>query len=127
MDILLDTHALSWYLNGDTKLSENVKHAIEDSSNTTFISIATIWEVAIKMSLDKFRFPGGLNKFIDLINDNGFELLPISIKHTLIVAKLEYIHRDPFDRILIAQSIADNLIFATTDQTILKYNVKTIW
>ncbi|MEO8146719.1 MAG: type II toxin-antitoxin system VapC family toxin [Bacteroidia bacterium] len=127
MNILLDTHTLAWYLNGESILSEKVKSAIESESNTTFVSIVSIWEVAIKMSLNKFKFPGGLNKFLKLIDENGFEILPVTLKPVLIVAELEYIHRDPFDRILISQCIAESLVFATKDQIISKYNVITLW
>jgi len=127
MDLLLDTHALVWFLNGDEKLSFTVKESIENPNNTKFVSIASIWEIAIKISLDKFRFPKGFKNFLKLIEENGFEILPISFEHTMIVSTLEYIHRDPFDRILIAQCKADNMAIATKDENIRQYKIKTIW
>ncbi len=127
MNLLLDTHALVWFLNGDKKLSDKVKTAINDPNNTKFVSIASIWEIAIKISLDKFRFPKGFKNFLEMIEENGFEIRPISFEHTLIVSSLEFIHRDPFDRLLIAQSKSDNLTIATKDDYIKQYNIQTIW
>ena len=127
MDILLDTHALIWFLNGDKFLSNEAKKAIEDSSNNKIVSIASIWEIAIKISLGKFQFKDGLKSFMKLIDENGFEILPITFSHALEVSKLEFIHRDPFDRLLIAQAKSDDLILITKDETIRKYQVKSIW
>jgi PIN domain nuclease of toxin-antitoxin system len=78
------------------------KSFIEDSNNIKIVSIASIWEIAIKISLDKFRFPKGFKHFVDMIDENGFEILPISFDHAMILSTLEFIHRDPFDRLLIA-------------------------
>jgi PIN domain nuclease of toxin-antitoxin system len=127
MNLLLDTHALIWFLNGDEKLSHKVKGIIEDSNNTKAVSIASIWEIAIKISLDKFRYIKGFRHFLDLIEENGFEILPISFEHVMIVSTLEFIHRDPFDRILISQCQVENLTMLTKDENIQKYNIKTIW
>lgn len=127
MDLLLDTHSLIWFLDGDNKLSDKVKIAIEDSNNTKAVSIASVWEIAIKISLDKFRFEKGLKHFLSMIEDNGFVILPITFEHALFLSTLEFIHRDPFDRLLIAQCKVDNLVLATKDDNIKKYNVKTIW
>jgi PIN domain nuclease of toxin-antitoxin system len=127
MDLLLDTHSLIWFLNGDEKLSDKVKIAIEDSNNSKIVSIASIWEIAIKISLDKFRFPKGFKHFLDMVEENGLEILPITFEHAMVLSTLEFIHRDPFDRLLIAQCMADNLILATKDDNIKRYNIKTIW
>lgn len=127
MYLLLDTHTLIWFLNGDEKLSDIAKTAIEDPANSKIVSIASIWEIAIKISLDKFRFPKGLKHFIEMVEDNGFELLPITFEHTLELSTLEFKHRDPFDRLLIAQCLSDNLILVTKDDNIKQYKIKTIW
>ena len=127
MDLLLDTHSLIWFLNGDEKLSDKVKIAIEDSNNSKIVSIASIWEIAIKISLDKFRFPKGFKHFLDMVEENGLEILPITFEHAVVLSTLEFIHRDPFDRLLIAQCMADNLILATKDDNIKRYNIQTIW
>ena len=127
MDLLLDTHSLIWFLNGDEKLSDKAKSAIEDPTNSKIVSIASIWEIAIKISLFKFRFPKGFKHFLDMVEDNGFEILPITFEHAIELSTLEFIHRDPFDRLLIAQSITDKLIIVTKDDNIKRYNIKTIW
>lgn len=127
MDLLLDTHSLIWFLNGDEKLSDKAKSAIEDPTNSKIVSIVSIWEIAIKISLDKFRFPKGFKHFLDMIEENGFEILPITFEHAIGLSKLEFIHRDPFDRLMIAQCMADNLLIVTKDDNIKSYNIKTIW
>ncbi len=109
MNVLLDTHTLIWFLNGDERLSLKAKEAIESQENINIISIASIWEIAIKISLGKFEFRKGFKKFLELIEDNGFEILPISFEHALKVSSLEFIHRDPFDRLIISQAITDKL------------------
>ncbi|MGM0479373.1 MAG: type II toxin-antitoxin system VapC family toxin [Bacteroidota bacterium] len=79
------------------------------------------------MSLGKFKFDEGFKKFIDLIEDNGFEIIPISFDHALTVSTLDFIHRDPFDRLIISQAIIDNLTIITRDKYIGKYDVNTTW
>lgn len=127
MHCLLDTHTLIWFLNGDDKLSPKAKNTIEDPENSNFISVATVWELAIKLSLDKIKFQNGFKKFLDLLDDNGFDIIPISFDHVLTVSSLEFIHRDPFDRLIVAQSITEDFIIITKDEYIRKYNVRTIW
>ncbi|NOU16979.1 MAG: type II toxin-antitoxin system VapC family toxin [Bacteroidales bacterium] len=127
MDLLLDTHTLIWFLNGDEKLSKKVRAAIEDSKNSKIVSIASIWEISIKISLDKFRFPKGFKRFLEIVDENGFEILPITFEHAMVISTLEFIHRDPFDRLLVAQCKSDNLVLATKDENIKQYNIKTIW
>jgi PIN domain nuclease of toxin-antitoxin system len=127
MDLLLDTHTLIWFLNGDKQLSQKVRNEIENTNNKKVVSIASVWEIAIKTSLNKFNFPKGLKGIVELIHENNFEILPISINHTLLVSTLAFHHRDPFDRILVAQSQAESLTIATKDDNIKQYDVKTIW
>ena len=127
MNLLIDTHALIWFLNGDNLISDNAKFAIENTDNTKIVSIASIWEIAIKLSMKRLSLPKGFMHFLDLIENNGFEILPISVEHALTVAKLDFIHRDPFDRLLIAQCKTGNLAIVTKDDNIKKYDVSTIW
>lgn len=126
MDILLDTHALIWFLNGDKFLSNEAKKLLK-ILQISKLSTLLLFEIAIKISLGKFQFKEGLKSFMKLIDENGFEILPITFKHALEVSKLEFIHRDPFDRLLIAQAKSDDLILITKDETIRKYQVKSIW
>ena len=127
MDLLLDTHALIWFLNGDKKLSQKAKNLIEDPNNSKVVSIASIWEIAIKLSLGKFKFKKGFKYFLELVEENGFEILPISFDHTMIVSTLEFLHRDPFDRIIIAQCKIENMILITKDENIKQYKVEITW
>ena len=127
MNLLLDTHTLIWFLNGDEKLSNKAKSAIEDTKNSKIVSIASIWEIAIKLSIEKFKFTKGFKHFLDMVEDNGFEILPITFEHAIELSTLEFIHRDPFDRLLISQCIVDKLIIITKDINIKRYKIKTIW
>jgi PIN domain nuclease of toxin-antitoxin system len=127
MDILLDTHTLIWFLNGDKNLPDVVRRAIEDPGNYKVVSIASVWEIAIKISLGKFRFPKGFNSFLQHVEESGFDILPITFEHSIVLSSLEFIHRDPFDRMIIAQCLADDFILATKDDNIKKYSIRTIW
>jgi PIN domain nuclease of toxin-antitoxin system len=127
MDYLLDTHTVIWFFNGDDKLSENAKQLILKPEDRMFISIASVWEVAIKISLKKLAFPGNTKGFLDLIDDNGFELLPLDRKYILELEKLDFFHRDPFDRILVATAISEKMCIITTDTNIRLYPVNCSW
>lgn len=128
MNLLLDTHSLLWFLNGDSQLSKNAKAQIMNPITTKFISIASIWEMAIKINLKKLVYPKGLPFLINLIEENGFEFLPITTEHILSLASLENIHKDPFDRVLIAQCISEKIPILTKDENIQKYKaLVVIW
>ena len=127
MDILLDTHAFIWFFNGDEQLSLMARKLIEDSKNKMYVSIASIWEVSIKIGLKKLTFDGKTKEVSNLIERNDFQILPISINHLNIYESLDFIHRDPFDRILVAQAISDKMTIITRDENIPKYKVKTKW
>ena len=127
MDILLDTHTFIWFFNGDEQLSFKAKKLIEDSKIRKFVSIASIWEVAIKIGLKKLFFDGNVSEVAELIEKNGFQILPISVGHTVAYEALEFIHRDPFDRILVAQAMVEKMTIITKDDNIQKYIVKTNW
>lgn len=127
MRLMLDTHTLIWFLNGDPKLSQKARNAIENPDNFKIVSIASIWEIAIKISLKKFKFSKGFKSFLELIENNGFAVLPLTFEHALTVSNLEFIHRDPFDRLLISQCITDNLKIISKDENISKYDIETLW
>ena len=123
---ILDTHTLIWFLNGDKQLSDAARATIEKEANDKYVSVASLWEMAIKISLNKLEF-AGFPQLADLIAENGFEILPITFEHTLILAELEFIHSDPYDRILVAQGIVDRLTIITKDINIQKYPVGLLW
>ncbi|MDR0928003.1 MAG: type II toxin-antitoxin system VapC family toxin [Ignavibacteria bacterium] len=127
MKIFLDTCTLIWYISGDSKLSTKVKDMINDSDNEKFVSIATFWEMAIKISIGKLKLHTTFRNFINICFYNGFQLLPITLEHTLVVSQLELIHRDPFDRMLVAQTLASKMQIATDDKYINQYTVPLMW
>ena len=127
MNCLLDPHTLIWFLNGDKKLSKTVIALIENNDNKKFISICTLWEMSIKLGLKKLEFDGTISEIIDLIEENDFEILPLSIAHIAEYQGLAFVHRDPFDRILVVQAMVEDLTILTRDENIPLYNVKTSW
>jgi len=127
MDILLDSCSVLWFLNGDEKMPSSARDVILDTENTIYVSIATLWEVAIKLSIEKLDFNGGIDGFIEALEAEDFTLLEISPEHIKIITRLPFIHRDPFDRILIAQAMEENVPIMTSDSKILKYDITSIW
>jgi PIN domain nuclease of toxin-antitoxin system len=126
MNFLLDTHTLIWFFNGDILLSEKAKQSIIEIQHRKFVSIVSVWEIAINISLNKLAFDGKTKGFLDLINNNGFELLSIDKNYILELEKLPFIHRDPFDRLLIATAISEKMHIVTSDKNIQKYSVNYI-
>ena len=100
-----------------------VQDLLVDTDNIVFVSIASLWELQIKKSLNKISLP---DDFISQLQENGFELLDINYKHIAKLDELPLIHRDPFDRMLVAQTIHENLSLVTNDLEIMKYNVKIV-
>jgi PIN domain nuclease of toxin-antitoxin system len=127
MNYILDTHTIIWFLNDDDKLSKTADNTITSKNNKNFVSIVSLWELAIKINLNKFKFDGGFSAFLELINKNGFEILPLKCKHIHGLFELPFIHKDPFDRILISTSIAEKMPLITADENIRRYNVTCIW
>lgn len=128
MGYLLDTHAFLWFLNGDNQLSSKAKKCIEDTSQTNFISIASIWEISIKLNLNKLKLAFSLEELKNEIVKNNFEILPLDFEHIIQLSTLENHHRDPFDRILISQAIAENLQIITKDSNFIFYNqIEIVW
>jgi PIN domain nuclease of toxin-antitoxin system len=123
---ILDTHTLIWFLNGDKQLSKSARAAIEKESNDKFVSVASLWKIAIKISLRKLEF-AAFPDLANMIAENGFEILPITFEHTLKVAELDFIHGDPFDRILVAQCIVEHLAIISKDGNIEKYPIEVLW
>lgn len=123
---LLDTHAFFWFITDDEKLPENVKDIIETNENI-YISIVTFWEMAIKNSLGKMELPASVSNLMRACEKLCLRILPIKASHLERLQKLPFVHRDPFDRLLICQAQEERLTFLTTDGNIAKYDVKTVW
>ena len=128
MKLLLDTHTLLWFIAGNTNLSASARSLIEDASNEKFVSIASVWETAIKISIGKMSLSTPFDVlFPHQLEINGFELLPVKIEHTSVVATLPFHHRDPFDRLLIAQAIEEKMTLVSVDEIFDDYSVKRLW
>ena len=120
MGFLLDTHVLLWWLANDPKLSADVRETIRNPVNDSFVSAATIWEIAIKTSLGKLKQPDDL---LTVLRDNRFQVLDISAEHCLNVGSLPWHHKDPFDRMLISQALVEGLTIITVDNKFKLYDV----
>lgn len=127
MDLLLDTHSFIWFLNGDEQLPQNLKNTIADTTNRCFLSIASLWEIAIKSSLSKLELKGNFDRIADFLNDNDIELLPITFEHLQRLLQLPFHHKDPFDRVIIAQALTESLPVATKDEIFPEYGVNCNW
>ena len=125
--ILLDTHALIWWLEGGAKLSPAALLAIANAEGTVLVSAASAWEIAIKQQAGKFRVPDLVKDFRGRLQKEGFVELPISIEHAVKAGALPGSHKDPFDRVLIAQSQVENAAMVTRDGLFRKYAVQCIW
>ena len=123
MNLLLDTHALLWWLDANPTLSEKAKSTIADGNNLVFVSAAVIWEIRIKQALGKLEIPSNFRKVLD---EQPFEMLPITAEHAHAVGDLPSHHRDPFDRMLIAQATVERLIMVTRDTIIKEYKIPII-
>ena len=127
MNILLDTHTILWALSDDEKLSDKAKMEILSPENNKLVSLASAWEVAIKISLNKLSFEGGVSQFSQQIERDGFELLSIRTEHVALVETLPFHHRDPFDRLIVATAIAEGMTIITADTSMHLYDVSCIW
>ncbi len=123
MRLLLDTHVVIWWLEDRTKLTADAVNAIDDTSNDVFVSAVVAWEMTIKRQLGKLRTPPD---FVAAIASAGFNELPVSIEHGLAIESLPNHHRDPFDRMLIAQAIHEGCTLVTRDAEIQRYSVPLI-
>ena len=124
---LLDTHALIWFLEGDIQLSSTAKTLILDTNNQLFVSVASLWEMAIKMSIGKLTLTNSIEQIIARLPLEFIELLPIEVPHILAIQKLPFHHKDPFDRLLIAQTEAEALTIISNETLFDQYAVKGIW
>jgi len=121
MRLLLDTHVLLWWLSDDRKLAKNARDIIADSNNDVLVSSASLWEVAIKASLGRLEIE--LDDLENAIVRNGFRPLPIGFRHAVTVGRLPAIHRDPFDRMLVAQARVEELRLVSHDRVFERYGL----
>jgi PIN domain nuclease of toxin-antitoxin system len=128
MRYLLDTHAFLWFVLDDKRISTEAKSIIADSKNTIYFSAASAWEMAIKTKLARLKIIGDIEPFIiEQLSTNSFVPLSITISHALYTERLPQIHKDPFDRIIIAQSKLEDLPLISKDKKVRKYKITMAW
>ncbi|MHA4737116.1 type II toxin-antitoxin system VapC family toxin [Dyadobacter sp. MSC1_007] len=127
MNYLLDTHSLIWFMEGNSMLSIKAQKEIENPENTKYISIASIWEISIKISLNKLTLQKSFEEFLSLLIASEIKILPITLAHALHLSKLEFLHKDPFDRLIIVQGLTETLRIITKDPNFAIYNVEVYW
>jgi PIN domain nuclease of toxin-antitoxin system len=128
MRLLLDTHTFLWFVLNDRQLSEIAVNLIVDPANDVWISAASYWEIAIKVSLGKYQLPGAFDPWMEQqIQVNDFEILPIKIAHASAIATLPFHHKDPFDRLLVAQARVERLPIISVDEALDAYSVIRRW
>lgn len=128
MRVLLDTHALLWWLAGDERLPERARAVIADPQNAVFVSAASAWEVATKHRIGKL--PGAGPLIVDFAAEvaaQGFEPLPISLEHGMIAGSLTSEHRDPFDRMLVAQARTEHMALVSNEALFDQFDIVRIW
>jgi PIN domain nuclease of toxin-antitoxin system len=128
MKLLLDTHTALWWMNEHEKLSSEARAMLLNETCLLYISITSAWEISIKVSLGKLSgFAGGVRAFLTQVADMPVCLLPILPRHVEMVENLPFIHRDPFDRLLVATAKTDGMTILTADENIHKYDVPSVW
>lgn len=128
MRVLLDTHAMYWYIEGDPQLSATARTLIQDASNDVLISPSSYWEIAIKISLGKWRLNHPYQDFIDIgLKQYGFLILPILPAYTARLIGMPFHHKDPFDRLLAAQALAEGIPIVSTDPAFDDYGATRLW
>lgn len=127
MKLLLDTHTFLWFVNDNPKLSDRLKDLIEDTSNVSYLSVASLWEMSIKFNLGKLTLDPNYEEFVEReVTTSSIQLLNIELSHLRINATLPFHHRDPFDRLIIAQSIAEDIPIVSVDSAFDQYAVTLI-
>ncbi|MBN2420584.1 MAG: type II toxin-antitoxin system VapC family toxin [Deltaproteobacteria bacterium] len=128
MKILLDTHALLWLISGDERLSKSAREIFLNTANLMYFSTASLWEICIKKSLEKISLK---NDWLDIIQQemktNSIQWLTVEIDHCVKITDLPFHHRDPFDRMLIAQAMTEDLTILSRDSNFSAYDVKCVW
>jgi len=127
--VLLDTHVFLWWSSErGARLTQRVHDLLSDGSNDVALSLASVWEIAIKVGSGRMDLPDTVDRYIpERIRHHGFEIMPIELGHALRSGTLPPIHRDPFDRMLIAQAQIEGIPLVTADPAIARYDVETLW
>ena len=121
MKYLLDTHMILWLAENSPRLSDTAKAIILDEANEKYVSIASCWEVSIKLSLNKLDLDGGTREFFHIIRENGLKVLHVEEDYLVSLEALPFHHRDPFDRLIVATATSENFVLLTDDSQLLSY------
>jgi len=127
MKYLLDTHAILWVAENSPLLTEKVRTIILDKSTEKYVSIVSAWEVAIKLGTHKLNLDGGLQEFFRMIDENGFFVLSLEREYLQLISDLPLHHKDPFDRLLVATAMTEDMTLVTIDENLYKYAVPCLW
>ena len=127
MKLLVDTHAFLWFVAGDSKLSGAARRALEAADAELHLSAASVWEMAIKSGLGRLTLPAPVTQYVADKAKAGLQVLPVEWVHAAAVERLPFHHRDPFDRLLIAQAQIERLPVVTRDRVFRRYGVTVIW
>jgi PIN domain nuclease of toxin-antitoxin system len=124
LKLLLDTHAALWFLSGDQRMGQSPRRQLTNSANQVLLSAAVVWEDAIKRSLGKLAAP---DEYLSLLLDAGAQPLPVTLDHAAAVERLPWHHRDPFDRLLVAQASVEGASLVSHDAALQPYGVQLVW
>ncbi len=127
MKLLLDTHTFLWWNGGTPQLSPKVTALIQDPSNERILSVGSVWEMQIKSATGKLKLPTSLQGLLAAQPPGAFRVLPIALDHVLLLDNLPHHHKDPFDRILIAQAISEGATLASKDTVFSRYPLTVVW
>ena len=127
MDYILDTHVLLWSMFDSVKLSQLAQNVLLDRQYRRFVSIVSVWEIAIKNRIGKLPLPGGLEDIFYAIAKRGYGIVDINRRHIEIFSALPLVHRDPFDGIIIATALREQMTIITADEHMQKYDVPWVW
>jgi PIN domain nuclease of toxin-antitoxin system len=126
--LLLDTHAFLWFVTNDSNLSEAALEFVAEPTNEVLVSPASCWEIAIKVSLGKYLLTAPFEKFFrEGIEENDMAVLPIDIRHAAVLSSLPMHHKDPFDRMMVSQAIAEQIPIVSRDASLDAYGVRRLW
>lgn len=127
MAALLDTHTFLWFVSGDNQLPEKIKNKILDINEPCYISIASFWEITIKIQIGKLKIDISLEELFNYADRNQIEIVQITSEHLLVLAALPQHHSDPFDRLIVSQAISENLTLYSRDKRLKKYALQQEW
>lgn len=128
MKVLVDTHAMLWWLKADERLSDTARRILRDGRNELLWSLASSWEIAVKLGIGKLEIDRPVHRlFADLVSEQGVRVLPLGHEHCTLLAALPHHHRDPFDRMLVVQAQEAAVPLLTADPKLAAYDVETIW